>query len=68
MVSAILLMLAKETIRTTSGVALDNASITIGVSFSVMFLFGHEVKQILSHLIDWEIIFFFTGLFIIVSA
>lgn len=65
---AIILMLLKETIKNAFNITLDNASITICAAFIVMFLFGREPKKALSELIDWEIIFFFSGLFIIVGA
>ncbi len=65
---AILLMVLKETIRNSFNITLDNASIALCAAFIVMFLFRHEPKKVFSQLIDWEIIFFFSGLFIVVGA
>jgi Na+/H+ antiporter NhaD/arsenite permease-like protein len=65
---AILLMVLKETIRNTFNITLDNASISIFSAFLVMFVFRNEPKKVFQDLIDWEIIFFFSGLFVIVGA
>lgn len=64
----ILLMVTKETIKNIFNITLDNASISLCAAFLVMFLFRHEPKEVFSRLIDWEIIFFFSGLFIVVGA
>lgn len=68
LVIAILLMLFKDFLKTKLGITLDNASITLGASCVAMLLFHREPKRVFSELIDWEIIFFFTGLFVIVGA
>lgn len=65
---AIILMVTKDNIAKTFGVTLDNATITIGASFIAMLLFHHEPKKVFNTLVDWEIIFFFMGLFIVVGA
>ncbi len=65
---AILLMVLKETIHTNLNLTLDNASIALFAGFLVMYVFRHEPKKIFQELVDWEIIFFFSGLFIIVGA
>ncbi len=64
----ILLMVFKEQIKSTTGVTLDNATITISASFLCMLIFHREPKRVFRHLIDWEIIFFFMGLFVVVGA
>lgn len=68
LVLTIILMVSKEYIKTKFGITLDNASITLGASFITMLLFHREPKKIFSTLIDWEIIFFFMGLFVVVGA
>ncbi len=64
----VLVMITKEQIGKITGVTLDNASITIGASFLAMLIFHKEPKVVFRDIIDWEILFFFTGLFIIVGA
>ncbi len=68
LLGAILLMVLKDQVATLTGLTLDNATITIGASFLCMLIFHREPKKIFKHLIDWEIIFFFMGLFIVVGA
>lgn len=65
---SIVLMVLKERIATWTGVTLDNATITLGASFLSILLFHKEPREIFRNLIDWEIIFFFMGLFIVVGA
>jgi len=66
--AAIVLMVTKEFWSSKFGITFDNASITLGASFVTMLLFHREPKKIFSTLIDWEIIFFFMGLFVVVGA
>lgn len=68
LMAAIGLMIAKDWIRQTTGITLDNATVTIGASFVTMVLFHREPHTVFKKLIDWEIIFFFIGLFIVVGA
>ncbi|NCN82356.1 MAG: hypothetical protein GW947_00150 [Candidatus Pacebacteria bacterium] len=65
---AIFLMMSKEWIRTHTGITLDNASVTLGAAFICMLLFHRQPKRVFRELIDWEIIFFFMGLFVVVGA
>jgi Na+/H+ antiporter NhaD/arsenite permease-like protein len=64
----ILLMVSKEFWFNTFGVSIDNATVTLGAAFLCMLIFHREPKNIFKNLIDWEIIFFFMGLFIVVGA
>ncbi len=64
----VLLMISKELIHAMTGITLDNASITIGASFLAILLFHKDVQEVFKHIIDWEILFFFTGLFVVVGA
>lgn len=64
----IILMMAKESIKNLTGITLDNASLTLGGAFFAMLIFHREPKRVFRHLIDWEIIFFFMGLFVVVGA
>ncbi|MBI2411171.1 MAG: anion permease [Candidatus Kerfeldbacteria bacterium] len=68
LILAILLMIGREAIFNKTGVTLDNATITFAGAFLLLFIFEKEVKHVLEHMIDWEIIFFFTGLFIVVGS
>ncbi|MBP7842447.1 hypothetical protein KA017_00395 [Candidatus Woesebacteria bacterium] len=62
------LMVFKEQIATTFGIGLDNATLTLGGSFLAMLIFHRKPKVVFRDLIDWEIIFFFMGLFVVVGA
>ena len=64
----IALMIFKEQIHAWTGVTLDNATLTIGGSFLAMMIFHKKPHKVFRDLIDWEIIFFFMGLFIVVGA
>lgn len=65
---AVFLLITKDYFARLTGVTLDNATITIGAAFLTMFLFHKDPKKIFTEIIDWEILFFFTGLFIVVGA
>ncbi|HYD35709.1 MAG TPA: SLC13 family permease [Vitreimonas sp.] len=67
-VISILLMVLKERIAALTGITLDNATITIGASFLSILIFHKEPREVFRNLIDWEIIFFFMGLFVVVGA
>ncbi len=67
-VMSIIAMIAKDYIAAASGVTLDNATITISASFLAILLFHKKPAQVFKNLIDWEIIFFFIGLFVVVGA
>lgn len=68
LITAISLMVLKEYIYTTSGITLDNATITLSAAFFSMLIFHEEPQIVFKKLVDWEIIFFFIGLFIIVGG
>ncbi|MDA1079528.1 MAG: SLC13 family permease [bacterium] len=65
---AIFLMMGKEWIKSKTGIAIDNATVTLGAAFFCMLIFHREPKKVFRDLIDWEIIFFFMGLFVVVGA
>ncbi|MFZ5376758.1 MAG: SLC13 family permease [Patescibacteria group bacterium] len=64
----ILLMIFKENIRHWTGITLDNATLTLGAAFFLTMIFHKEPRNVLRDLVDWEIIFFFMGLFVVVGA
>lgn len=64
----ILLLISKSAIFELTEITLDNATLTIGAGFLAMLLFHEEPDRVFKELIDWEIIFFFIGLFIVVGA
>lgn len=68
LLAVILLMVFKEQIEHLTGFTLGNATITLGGAFLCMLIFHREPKRIFSHLIDWEILFFFMGLFVVVGS
>lgn len=68
LVIAILLMVCKGLIHSFFGLTLDNATIALSAAFFAMLIFHREPRKVFTELIDWEIIFFFMGLFIIVGA
>lgn len=68
LLGAILLMILKEPIYSWFGITLDNATITITAAFLAMLIFHRTPQKVFAKLIDWEIIFFFMGLFIVVGA
>lgn len=65
---SILVMVFKEKIYTATGISLDNATVTIAASFLSILIFHKKPRQVFRNLIDWEIIFFFIGLFVVVGA
>jgi len=68
LVLAIILMISKEYIFSKTGITLDNATIALGSAFFAMLLFHRKPHVVFKQLIDWEIIFFFMGLFVVVGA
>lgn len=68
MILVIILMISKESIFKLTGITLDNATLTIGASFLLMMIFHKKPATVFRNLIDWEILFFFSGLFIVVGA
>ncbi len=66
--SVIVLMIFKDKILEITGIGLDNATLTIGGAFLAMMIFHRKPYKVFRDLIDWEIIFFFMGLFIIVGS
>jgi len=65
---SIVLMVLKEQIATITGITLDNATIAITAAFLSILLFHKEPRNVFRNLIDWDIIFFFIGLFVVVGA
>jgi len=68
LIVVIILMISKEYIYKNWGISIDNATVTLGGAFLSMLIFYQEPKKIFQKLVDWEIIFFFSGLFIIVGG
>ncbi len=68
LVLTILVMVLKEPIFSLTGITIDNATVTLGASFMLILFFHEQPKKIFQELVDWEIIFFFIGLFIIVGG
>ncbi len=64
----ILLMVFKEQIARITGITIDNATVTLGGAFLAMLIFHREPKKVFQQLIDWEILFFFMGLFVVVGS
>ncbi len=68
LILTILVLVLKELIHSLTGISLDNASILFGSSFICMLIFNIEPKHVFQNLVDWEIIFFFMGLFVVIGA
>lgn len=68
LVFTILLMTLRETIAEVTGITIENATIALSAAFLAMLIFHREPKRVFRYLIDWEILFFFMGLFVIVGA
>lgn len=68
LIVVIALMIFKESIFAATGITLDNATLTIGGAFLAMMIFHRKPQKVFRDLIDWEIIFFFIGLFIVVGS
>lgn len=66
--AVILLMIFKEQIKHWTGLTLDNATITLTGAFLCMLIFHREPQKVFRYLIDWEILFFFMGLFVVVGS
>lgn len=67
-ITTIVLMILKENIAELTGITLDNATLTIAASFLCILIFHKEPRKVFRDLVDWEIIFFFIGLFVVVGA
>ncbi len=65
---AILLMVMKDTISHAFGYQIDNASIVMFGAFLSMLIFKRHPRDVFRDLVDWEIVFFFMGLFIVVGS
>jgi Na+/H+ antiporter NhaD/arsenite permease-like protein len=68
LVAVILLMVFKDQITALTGWSIDNATVTLGGAFLAMLIFHREPKKVFQQLIDWEIVFFFMGLFVVVGS
>lgn len=64
----VVIMLSKDFIVHATGVTLDNASIALFASCVAILLFDKDIKEVFQQIIDWEIIFFFMGLFIVIGS
>lgn len=65
---AVILMLAKSTIASRTGISLDNASISLAMAVLGLLIFNRDPKEVVQKVIDWEILFFFMGLFIVIGS
>jgi Na+/H+ antiporter NhaD/arsenite permease-like protein len=65
---SILVMILKESIASYTGIHVDNASVVLFASLIAMLVFKKEPRDIFMNIIDWEIIFFFMGLFVTIGA
>ena len=68
LLASITVMVLKEYIVKAIGVHFDNASIVLFSSFLLMLIFDKSPRYIFQHVVDWEIIFFFMGLFVIIGS
>ena len=68
LVFAIFLMTSKDLVDIFFGFKLDNGIIALSAAFISMLIFNISPEKALKEMIDWGIIFFFIGLFIVVGA
>lgn len=68
LVVSILLMILKEWFSKTMGIRFDNASIVLFSAFLAMLIFNKSPKYIFEKVVDWEILFFFMGLFVVIGS
>lgn len=65
---AVILMLTKTSIAGWTGITLDNASISLAMATLGLLVFNRDPKEVVQKVIDWEILFFFMGLFIVIGS
>lgn len=68
LIGVVLAMSLKEQIAKFTGLAIDNASIVIMAAFISMFLFKIEPRHAFKEHIEWETVFFFVGLFVLIGS
>lgn len=68
LVITILLIITKDFIGEATGVHFGNATLIFAAAFSSVLLFKVDVQKVFKEIIDWEIIFFFIGIFIVVGG
>jgi Na+/H+ antiporter NhaD/arsenite permease-like protein len=68
LVITISLMVLKDAISATFGITLDNATVVLTGAFVAMLIFNKSPKEVFLNNVDWEIIFFFMGLFVVVGS
>lgn len=68
LVTAIGLLVGKDFIHNAFGISLDNATVTLTMAFLAVLIFRKNPKDVFLSIVDWEIIFFFMGLFVIVGS
>lgn len=67
LIMTILLVVFKDIFK-NYGIHLDNATLLLTAAFLCMQLLDFSPKRIFQEIIDWEIIFFFMGLFVIIGS
>jgi len=68
LVIVVSIMMAKEFIASATGIRFDNGTIAMTGAFIAILMFKKDVVKVLKKEINWEVIFFFAGLFIVVGA
>jgi Na+/H+ antiporter NhaD/arsenite permease-like protein len=68
LIGVVLAMSLKEQIASLTGLAVDNASVVISAAFVSMFLFKVEPRHAFREHVEWETVFFFVGLFILIGS
>jgi Na+/H+ antiporter NhaD/arsenite permease-like protein len=62
----IAMMVLKDWIVSETGLHFDNATLALSGALILMLVSKTEPKEVFTKIIDWEVIFFFMGLFIVV--
>lgn len=68
LIGVVVLMSCKDQIARMTGLALDNASIVLAAAFVSMFLFRIELRHAFREFVEWETVFFFAGLFVLIGS
>lgn len=68
LIGIVLAMSLKDQLASLTGLAVDNASIVVAAAFISMLLFKIEPRHALRNHVEWETVFFFVGLFILIGS
>jgi Na+/H+ antiporter NhaD/arsenite permease-like protein len=65
---SIFLMIAKEFLNPLLNMDLESGTIAVFSAMLCLLIFKIDIKEALEEMIDWQIIFFFVGLFVVIGS